>query len=161
MYQGVDLAISKSDEACYFVICTVGTDTDGNIYLLDVFRDKLDFMQQTKAIIRKWREYRPNIIAVETNAYQEALPQFLQNDPVGKVLPIKPIKSQGDKSRRITSLAPLFEMGNIRVKEDMTDFITEYLGFPRGFVDQLDALHMAIEASQAYRTESRISFVEV
>ena len=42
-YQGWDLAISEDPEADWTVCVTIGVDSDGNIYVLDIYRAHVDF----------------------------------------------------------------------------------------------------------------------
>jgi len=160
-YQGVDLAISRKEQGHYFVVATIGLDKEGNVWILDIYRDRISFPSQVKAIKRENAYHKPYLIAIESNAYQEALPETLRTDPESKRLPFRSVTAQGDKVRRISSLSPLFENGTIRlVKGEWNhEFEQEYLQFPKGSSDDiLDALHIAVEgAKHLFRKEVSVT----
>lgn len=85
VYIGVDLAISQSASADYFVIAVVGRDEDNNYYILNVFKDKLSFDQQLNKIIEYGQVKFPGVerIGVEAVAYQQAMCQQLRSRRVG------------------------------------------------------------------------------
>ena len=162
VYQGVDLAISKSDQAAYFAIVTIGVPVEGDIYILDILREHIDFPSQLKAIKSTIRRIPPLMVGIENNAYQEAMPQWLRSDPDVKRFPIQSIPTHAEKIRKLTTLAPLFEQGIIKVREDMHAFIDEYLDFPvKGTFDILDALFNAIQISNDREVEPQITEVSL
>lgn len=157
IFQGTDLAISKRDGAAFFALVTIGVPMEGDVYLLDYRYEHLDFPQQCEAIKSGFRVHRPDMVGIESVAYQEALPQWLRIDPEARRVPIVSLPSRGDKVARITALAPLFEQGVIRIRKDQHEFIDEFLAFPSGGTwDLLDALNMAIEVSREQELEPDI-----
>jgi len=141
--QGIDLAISERKEADFFVICTIGRDENNNIFVLSFFKAKLDFPSQLKAIETNYSAFHPQKIAIESNAYQRALTQWLR---VGTNLPIVEVKTVKDKVSRMLALSPHFENGRIKIRKDMQDFIAEFIQFPKGpHDDMLDALAFAVD----------------
>ena len=162
VYQGVDLAISKTDQGAYFAMVTIGIPPEGDIYVLNVVRERLDFPQQIRTVKEQVNSFTPILCAIEGNAYQDALPQVLQSDPEAGRLPIKSVKTYGEKERRLTSLACLFESGKIKVREDEHHLIDEFLAFPKGGTfDILDALLLAIEASRSQEVEPTIMEIKI
>lgn len=163
IFEGVDLAISKKETAAYFAMVTIGIPAEGYVYVLNVFRDRLGFPGQCKAIKRLAQMWKPLQMGIENNAYQDAMPQWLDNDPEAKLIPFKGISTYGDKRMRIWGLSPLFERGNIFVRETESDFIDEFISFPdHGTFDILDALLKAIEASRGSDfVEPKISEIEL
>ena len=142
IYQAIDLAIKKKTKNDYFVIITIGVDDDKNVYILDIFRKKLDFPAQVKAVQKMYKKWKPKRVAIEENGYQEALKQqVLTQDRI----PFKPITNIADKYTRIITIAPDFENGKIFISENFLDFIEEYSFYPEGaHDDMLDALEMAL-----------------
>lgn len=152
IYQAVDPAISQKSKADYFVIVTIGVDDIKNIYILAVFRKKLDFPSQVKAIIEQNKTWKPIRIAVEENGYQAALKeQTLTQERI----PFKPIKNSTDKYTRILTLTPDFENGKVFISENFKDYIEEYEFYPESaHDDQLDCTEMAFRLiSKAPSTE--------
>ncbi|NQU08509.1 MAG: hypothetical protein HQ583_08105, partial [Candidatus Abyssubacteria bacterium] len=72
IFQGVDLAIATHAGADFFSIVTVGVDEWRNIYVLDCYKARLSFLQQTAAILERFERFDPIKVAIESNAYQAA-----------------------------------------------------------------------------------------
>jgi predicted phage terminase large subunit-like protein len=140
IYQAWDLAISEDPSADWTVGLTLGVGMEGGLYLLDYVRDHWDFPTQMKKVEEQARLWRPLKIAIESNAYQKALPQALR----GGLLPVVEVKQTKNKIMRIQELAPYFENGTMRISPSQDEFLLEYLQFPKGeHEDILDALHLA------------------
>lgn len=159
VYMGVDLAMTKKEEGSRFAICVVGVEPKGDTYILATYRDRLDFTSQIQAIKRYIHIHEPMLTAIESNAYQQAMIQMLRVDEETKRLPIKGINTQGEKLRRIKSMAPLFEGGCIRLPRGLDDFEEEYANFPKGSDDLLDSLFLSLKAIDEMRTESKIYYI--
>jgi predicted phage terminase large subunit-like protein len=114
LFQGVDPAISEKEEADDFVIFTAGITETYKIIVLEVYDDHLDFPDQVKAIIKKYQEWLPERIGLETNAYQRALKQQTIKDAL---IPIKGLDHKGDKYTRILSMTPFFENGQVYLRQ--------------------------------------------
>ncbi len=147
--QGVDLAASLSEHAAYFVIMTIGVHVPTEtIYILDIYRAKIEFPEQVTAIRAFAASKQPVAIGIEDVAYQTVMPQHLTSI---SALPIKRIKTgTTSKFRRLLGLTPLFEQGKIKVPADAYDFQSEYLSYDPDAAaspDQLDALDIAIKAT--------------
>lgn len=160
VYMGVDLAMTKKEEGSRFAICVIGVEPKGDTYILATYRDRLDFTSQIQAVKRYIRTHKPILTAIETNAYQQALIQMLRVDEETKRLPLRGINTQGEKLRRIKSMAPLFEGGQIRLPRGIEEFEEEYANFPRGSDDLLDALYLSLEAIKEMAVEPRIFFAD-
>ena len=152
VYQGVDLAISDSPDADFFVIATIGIDHHNNIYVLPFFRNRLGFPEQVTTVQQYFNMYRPIKVFVEKNAYQLALSQHLISTTD---IPVVPVQTTKDKVTRMIALSPYFQNGRIKIKESFHDFITEYLHFPKGeHDDMLDALDLAMsDIKKGYQIE--------
>lgn len=145
IFMAVDPAISQAPRADYFALVVVGMDDDRNIWILDTYRDRLDFPAQMDVIKSKAVQWDACEVAIEEVAYQLSLVQALMRE---SSLPVVRSKSTGDKTARIMAMGPHFENGRIRVRRDMRELETEYLAFPRGAHDDLlDALEMAVAAA--------------
>ncbi len=159
IYMGVDLAMTKKEEGSRFAICVIGVEPKGDTYILEAYRDRLDFPAQVQTVKRYIRANKPILTAIENNAYQESLLQVLRVDEETKRLPIRGITTTGEKLRRLKSMAPLFEGGRIRLPRGLHEFEEEYANFPKGSDDLLDALYMALQAVNEMRIEPKISYV--
>ena len=146
IYQAWDLAISTKETADYTVCTTIGVSKEKQIYVLDWYRDRIDFPTQVRMVEKLAEKWNPSQIAIESNAYQQALPQQLKKT---SMLPIKEVKRTKDKVTRITSAFVHFENGKIVLPEnhpELENFINEYVYFPQGkHDDMLDSVELAIE----------------
>lgn len=145
IYMGIDLAISESEQADYTTIAVAGV-SQYDVYLLKVYRVKLDFPQQIEAIKAYAKQWRPVCINIESNAYQLAMHQHLfATTP----LPVRASKTLKDKMSRFVGMSANFENGRIRIAEDIDEeFIKEWTEFPDSkHDDYLDAVEKVLEVS--------------
>ena len=129
VYMGVDLAISQSASADFFVIAVVARDNDNNYYVLEYFKDKISFDKQINKILEYGQLKYPGVerIGVEAVAYQQAMCQELRRN---SNLPVIDIKTHKDKVTRGMQLSAKFENGKVYLKADMDYFIDQLLLFP-------------------------------
>ncbi len=165
VFTGVDLAIGRSESNSRFAIVTIAVDRDGTSYIVNAYRDRIPFAEQLKAVKRIHKLYHPRLITIEANGYQSVFIETLRTDPETRLLPLKPINTQGDKHARLRGLSPLLESGAIRLpRRDIGNWVSqleeELLQFPHGANDDmLDALWIALQAVEAQRVEPRIRHV--
>lgn len=144
---GVDPAIALHDKADYFTMCLIGLTKDNTqAYVLKTYKARIDFPDQLDKIREWFLEFRPELIGIESNAYQRALAQ-MANRMEG--LPgIVPVISKSKKEERILGLGPLFKIGKVRIHKTHKDFIEEWVGYnpelknPKD--DLLDATEIAL-----------------
>ena len=146
IYQAWDLAISTKETADYTVCTTVGVSKDNKIYVLDWYRSRIDFPTQVKMVKSQAQKWNPYQIAIESNAYQQALPQQLKQT---SMLPIKEVKRTVDKVTRILSGFVHFENGKVLLPDNhlqIENFLNEYIYFPQGkHDDMLDSMELALQ----------------
>ncbi len=161
IYIGVDLASGSKESHSRFGYVVVGIPKgEKDAYVLEATRAHIQFPEQVTTIKRFCHIWKPTLVCIENNAYQQSMLQVLRVDEATARLPIKGITTTGDKQRRIRSLAVLFENGAIRLPESLPDLEEELVNFPRGRDDLLDALYMSLQAVQEMRIAPRISYVE-
>ena len=144
VFLGVDPAISLSDSADQFAMAAVGvTDDNLQVFLLDTFLGRLPFPDQID-LIREWHlKWRPDLIGVEANAYQQALAQ--QAARLDTFPGIVPTFAKGKKNDRILTMSPLFKIGKVRISRTHSDFIDQWLSFDPEKKNQKDDLLDAVE----------------
>jgi phage terminase large subunit-like protein len=147
---GVDPAISLADRADRFAICLIGIAEDNSqAYLLELWAGQIPFPEQVELIQKWWLRYSPQYVSVEKVAYQIALVQQLQRLP--GLPPISQVPARGKKFERILSMAPLFELGRIKIRTDHVDFINEWLGYDSTMSnpedDCLDCVEIALRGA--------------
>ena len=152
VYVGVDPAASLSDDADKFAIAAVGVSKDKTqAYLLDLWSGRIPFPEQLEKIEEFAVAWRPQLIGVESVAYQTTLAQQALRIP--GFLPIIPLLAPGKKFLRILAMAPLFRTGRVKIQRIQSDFITEWLDYdssrsnPKD--DCLDAVEMALRMAGA------------
>lgn len=151
IYQGWDLSVGKDlEKGDWTVGTTIGIDkyTDTNkiyIYILDIFRARIDFDARLNAIQKYAQEFEPLGIGVEEVAFQYDTVKALKNRTL---LPITGIKSVKNKIESFqVELAPYFENGQVYIHEKLKGLYTqELLSLPAGeYDDQADATKFAIK----------------
>lgn len=135
---------SKAGELNDFSVCTTWSMVGGDFYLLDVYRDRLDFPNLKAAAIAQARRYRPHTILVEDMGSGTALVQELRTNRLADVPNPTPIKPQGDKVLRMSAQSATVESGKVYVPSDapwLVSFKDEFLAFPQGrHDDQIDSV---------------------
>lgn len=141
---GIDPAISLSDDADHFSMAVIGvTDDNEQVFLLDTFKGRVAFPDQID-LIREWQlKWRPELIGVESNAFQKAIIQ--QSSRLDTFPGIVPVYAKGQKNDRILSMSPLFKIGKIRIHRRMADFIDQWINFDAAKKNQDDDMLDAVE----------------
>jgi phage terminase large subunit-like protein len=134
----------------------VGVSDSNQVFLLDQYAAKIPFADQLEKIQEYHIRYQPDIIGIESNAYQAALVQQAERLP--SMPPIVPIFAKGKKFERIMAMSPLFRIGKVRIKHEHKDFIDEWINYdasvsnPRD--DCLDSVEIALRTAGALLGES-------
>ena len=144
-YIGVDPAVRMTEQHDYTAIVVIGVDRAGNIYVIDVFKDRIPIDNQIAEIEQRFLNYRPIAIGIESVAYQATLAQHLE----AKGLPIQEFKSPPDKMTKALRLQPYFQQGKVFIRRGLEDvFIKEFVRFPDAEHDDVfDAFDYALETS--------------
>ena len=155
VYMGVDPASSLSKTADYFVIAVIGMDSLGNIYLIDLLRDRLDPAIQPETVVRMYEKYLPIKTTIETVGYQEALRSNVKWLCKEKKLYIcgleKGFQPRSSKNERLLSLVPLLASGRFFFRTVDIVAVQEFLSYPKGRNDDiLDAIWMAISKAKPF-----------
>jgi predicted phage terminase large subunit-like protein len=152
LFIGVDPAISQSEKADRFAISLVGITKDRHkAYLLEQWAGRIPFPEQVTKINEWFFKYRPQIIGVESVAYQAALVQQLERQP--NFAPVIPIMAKGKKFERIIAMSPFFKIGKVLISKRHADFIDEWISYdpeirnPKD--DCLDSVEIALRTAGA------------
>ncbi len=148
IFQGVDLAISRESGSDFFAIVTVGIDAWGNVYVIDCHQARLSFRQQTAAVVKRFLQFDPIRVAIESNAYQAAQVERVRE--LGVVRATKVFTTR-DKLSRAWKLSALFEDRRVWLGRNMHELVEQLLTFPQCEHDDLfDALDLAIGISGSH-----------
>lgn len=142
----VDPASGKhKDRGDYTAMWVIGTGQDGNHYVLDGVRDRLNLTERSQTLFDLVRRWRPNLVGYEQYGLQADI-EFIRAEQERQQYRFRIIELGGGikKEDRIRRLIPLFETGRIWMPEQLIktcsdgvrrdivdDFIEqEYLSFP-------------------------------
>lgn len=156
LYLLVDPAGSKKAGSDYSVFAVVGLAPDGNHYLVDGLRDRLNLTERANALFRLHRQYRPLAVGYERYGMQADVEHIRrEQEREGYRFPILELGGSMPKNDRIRRLVPLFESGRFylpsslvfanaqgKARDFVQEFVTdEYLNFPvSGHDDMLDCI---------------------
>ncbi len=107
---------------------------------------------QVQACFHAFDRWEHSALGVEVIAYQRAFKQLLDEESrkAGKWIPTVEVTPDVDNVRRISTLAPLIERGDILFRREQTELIDELRYFPKAPHDDLaDALHGAINVARS------------
>jgi phage terminase large subunit-like protein len=156
VYIGVDPAISTSIRADRFVLTVIGVADSNEVFLLEQLAARIPFVDQLERIEEYYIKWKPEIIGIESNAYQAALVQ--QVERLSSMPPVIPMLARGKKYERILAMSPLFRIGKIRIKREHRDFIDEWINYDASVSnskdDCLDSMEIALRTAGALLGES-------
>lgn len=144
-YIMVDAASEKKKTSDYTAIAVVGLGTDGNYYLVDGIRDRMNLTERTKALFRMVKKWNPKKVGYEKYGKDsdiEHIEHVMEQENYR--FNITQLKGSMPKNDRIRRLIPLFEEGRFYLPQRlifvnvlgqavdlMHEFITkEYETFP-------------------------------
>lgn len=165
IYMGIDPSMGSDDERySHFglvVICYDNRPEKKDIYVVDIVRARLSLPEQRDIIIKKFREWNPIHVNIEEELANRQFSRQMRVElprlrPVfytykGKTTGLRGSRAI-NKTKRISQIfGMLCEAGKIRFRDpkvdrDTRDFLNyEYLQFPEGNLDCMDALNMAVD----------------
>ena len=134
-----DTAFKAKAENDYSV-CTVWGEATNGYYLLDVWRQKVEYPELKRAAISLHGRDKAHAVLVEDKASGQSLIQELKRDTK---LPVLPVKVDSDKVTRVNAVSPLIESGKVLLPESapwLHDYIEELSSFPTAeHDDQVDS----------------------
>ena len=137
---------SKEKHFNDYSVCTTWGMKKQKLYLLEVFRKRLDYPALKKAVIEHYRKFMPNDVLIEDKSSGIALIQDLRES---QIYSLKPIKPEGDKLTRLFANAGVFESGKalLPVRASwLAEYVHELTSFPSGkFDDQVDSTSQALK----------------
>lgn len=145
-----DTAFKAKTQNDYSAILVGGVTALGDIYLLKMHREKLEYpllKRKVQTINASWRGKGLRGWWVEDKASGQSLIQDMQKNSGLIILPWKP--GSDDKVNRLTSVSPMIEAGRVWLPEDadwVDDFLNEICAFPSvKNDDQVDALTILLD----------------
>ena len=137
---------NKESELADFSVCTTWGVKGTQRYLLDVYREKVDFPKLKRAVLTLIERFKPAVVLIEDKASGTQLIQDLRDQ--GRYI-IKAVKPKGDKVMRMNAQTAGFEGGTVLLPANvpwLEAFVLELTTFPRGrHDDQVDSTSQALE----------------
>ena len=160
--QSWDVATTLADSNDYSV-CTTCQVLDGRLYLLDVFRARLEYPALRRKLIGLAERHKAETILVEEAGFGLSLLQDLRSglpphitQPIGR----KPL---GTKADRLVAQTAKIEAGHVLLPKEapwLSDFLNEVLAFPNGrHDDQVDSISQLLNWVQEHLRYSQVPLV--
>lgn len=155
-----DTACKKGEENDWSVFQLWGIGLDGGLYLLDLFRDKLEapeLQEESEIFLKRYADRRPRKygwreVYIEDKSSGIGLIQQLKRTWGARVIPVP--RGTDKVSRALSCLIPLKD-GLVRIPANsqehpwVGEFLTEYAAFSKMMThahdDQMDPMFDAIE----------------
>lgn len=134
----------KTAEGNSFSVCVTALVRSRHVYILDVWRGRLEFPELKKKAVELARLHNARTLLIEDRASGQQLIQTLRSEePLGVPLPI-PCQPENDKRTRAEGVSSMVEAGQLSLPSEahwLGEFKSELLSFPSGrYNDQVDAL---------------------
>jgi len=127
-----DPANEKRKASDFTVMAVIALDYDGNRFLLDMLRDKLNLTERWIAFRNLYQRWRPTRVGYEQYGMQSDIQHFEECMKRERVyFSITPLGGQVGKEDRILRLVPVFEKGRFWLPEKLVykgrDMIKEFI----------------------------------
>jgi predicted phage terminase large subunit-like protein len=137
---------NKPSELSDFSVCTTWGIVGQNIYLLHVYRKRVDYPELKRAVREQANSFNPRVILIEDKASGTQLLQELVREGVHAVQSYKPIM---DKIMRLHSVCSTIENGFVHLPDKahwLQEYLHELTTFPKGkHDDQADSTSQALD----------------
>jgi len=135
---------AKGGEQSNYSVCTTWLYQNRRYYLLDVYRERVDYPTLKARAIALAKLHNAKVILIEDAGFGPALAKELQNQG----LPVIAVKPELDKRIRMSVQSVKFEGGQIFLPKEapwLADFESELFSFPGGrYDDQIDSVSQAL-----------------
>lgn len=136
---------SKPGELNDFSVCTTWGLKDKRIYLLTVFRKKLNYPDLKRAVADQANAYEPSVILIEDHASGVQLIQDLIEEGMHQIQRCIP---KGDKEMRLRAQTATIENGFVYLPREthwLAEYLFELITFPNSrYKDQADSTSQAL-----------------
>jgi predicted phage terminase large subunit-like protein len=128
-----------------YTVCTTWAECQNGYYLIDLFKQKLEFPELKRAAVSLHEKHKPHAVLVEDKASGQSLLQELRRDTK---IPLVAIKVDTDKISRAFAVTPLIESGRVYIPEGapwLPEFIANLGMFPNAaHDDDVDSVTQAL-----------------
>jgi predicted phage terminase large subunit-like protein len=131
----------KTKQENDYSVCQTWLELSDGYYLVDLFRDRLEFPELKKKTVELYEKEMPGQVWIEDKSSGTALIQELRRNTR---IPIKEISAERDKIEYVNAATPILEAGRVFLPfsaEWTENFLSECEDFPNGeFDDQVDIM---------------------
>lgn len=147
--RGYDLAVSQKTSADYTASFRCAFDKQGNLYIADGFRKRIEFPEQQRFVIKRMVSEKNTTHGIEKALHGEALVQSLRRVTAVRHVAFKAVKVDKDKFTRALAWANLAEEGRVFLVrggwcDEFLDEICRFTGKGDTHDDQVDAVSLAV-----------------
>ncbi len=133
-YVVVDPASEKKKSSDYTAAWVVGLAQDGNYYVLDFYRDRMNLTERADLVFRLHRKWRPQRVGYEKYGMMADIEHMRDRmERENYRFEIAELGGPMPKNDRIRRLIPLFEQGRVYMPHTMSK--TDYEGIVRDLTD--------------------------
>ena len=141
IFQSWDTAYEVAEGNDY-IVCSTWALCGRRYFLLDIFRERLQFPDLQRAVYRQREKWKANLVIVEKAGSGISLCQNIRSET--RNLWIVPMPAEGSKQDRASKQSPKFERGEVFVPEAapwLKTFEDELMSFPHcKHDDQVDSV---------------------
>lgn len=160
IFQSWDTA-NKSSQINDFSVCTTWGLFEKHLYLIDVYRQRMEYPELKRTIIRLAELYKAENVLIEDKASGTQLLQDLKNDRFHQATAIK---CEGDKVTRMYAVTNMIENGFVHIPEEAAwvgSYLYELIVFNNGkFDDQVDSTSQALRWARDGYSRLRLGLIE-
>ena len=147
IFQSWDTA-NKVTELSDFSVCTTWGKKGNDLYLLHVYRERMDYPTLKRAVAEQSRRWSAKVVVIEDRASGTQVIQELNYEGIYSIQSYQPGPNH-DKIMRMYACCNLIEKGCVYLPEE-ADWVREYLNeltiFPNGrYDDQVDSTSQALD----------------
>jgi predicted phage terminase large subunit-like protein len=156
--QSWDTAFKDGKNNDYSVCATIAYTMTGR-YLLDVYRDKLQYPDLKRMVPQLYGNYRPEAVLIEDKASGQSLLQDLRRETDLPVIAIDVPNTKDWKITRVNELAPMIEARRVFIPEAapwLEDALRELTRFPAAdeHDDIVDAIAQGLRWIESRTTQA-------
>ncbi len=137
---------SKASQLSDYSVCTTWGVTHGKeIFLLHVYRERLEYPELKRKLRQFVDQFRAGTVVIEDTAAGIQLIQEFKSEGFARIVAVRP---HYDKAMRMAMQTPAIEAGRVYLPREapwLNDYVHEMAMFPKGkFDDQVDSTAQAL-----------------
>jgi predicted phage terminase large subunit-like protein len=152
IFQSWDTA-SKANQMSDYSVCTTWGKKGGRIYLINVYRKRLEYPDLKKAVVAQAQIFNAKKVLIEDASSGQALIQDLKNDGFWIC---EAVKDKREKVMRLSGVTAQIEAGLVFIPTLapwLEDFLHELMMFPASrYDDQVDSTSQALTNAFIFRS---------